>query len=100
MDYDHHIFCCVNERAGNERVSCKKKDSHLFRNYIKQKVKDKNIQNVRVNQSGCLDKCEAGPVIVIYPQGIWYKCESFKNADDIVDSLITGEIAQHLLIKN
>ena len=100
MNYDYHIFCCVNERAGNERISCKKKDSHLFRNYIKQKVKDKSIQNVRVNQSGCLDKCEAGPVIVIYPQGIWYKCENFKNADDIVDSLITGEIAQHLLIKN
>ena len=39
MDYDYHIFCCVNERAGNERVSCKKKDSHLFRNYIKEKVK-------------------------------------------------------------
>ena len=77
-----------------------KKDSHLYRNYIKQKVKDKSIQNVRVNQSGCLDKCEAGPVIVIYPQGIWYKCESFKNVDDIVNSLITGEIAQHLLIKS
>jgi (2Fe-2S) ferredoxin len=100
MNYNYHIFCCVNERAGNERTSCKKKDSHLFRNYIKQKVNDRNIKNVRVNQSGCLDECEACTVIVIYPQGIWYKCENFKDADDIVDSLITGEIVQHLQIKN
>ena len=100
MNYDYHIFCCVNERVGGERTSCKKRDSHLFRNYIKQKVKDNNIKNVRVNQSGCLDKCEAGPVIVIYPQGIWYKCESFKDADDIVNSLKTGDMIQRLLIKN
>ena len=99
MNYKYHIFCCVNEREGkNARVSCKKSKSHLIRNYIKEKVKEKNISSVRVNQSGCLDQCENGPVIVIYPQGVWYKCNNFEEADEIINSLKKGKIVKRLLI--
>ena len=100
MNYKYHIFCCVNERKGDDRSSCKKKNAHLLRNYIKQKVKEKKISRVRVNQSGCLDKCEKGPVIVIYPKGLWYKCETFRDADEIVSSLESGITVKRLIIEN
>lgn len=99
MNYKYHIFCCVNERVGESaRVSCKKKKSHLLRNYMKEKVKEKQIENVRVNQSGCLDQCENGPVVVVYPQGIWYRCSNFEDVDEIIKSLETGEIVERLKI--
>ena len=48
-------------------------------------------KKIRINKSGCLDRCELGPVMVIYPEGIWY---SYKNLDDI------NEILESHLINN
>lgn len=99
--YDYHIFCCVNERPDSAiRECCKKKRAIELRNYMKKKVTSLKLGKIRVNQSGCLDQCENGPVMVIYPQGVWYKYKNFEDVDEIINShLIKGKIVSRLLLK-
>lgn len=59
--------------------------------YFKSRVKKLNIPATRVNRAGCLDRCEQGPTIVIYPEGIWY---SIKTKDD-VDQIIEQHLQHH-----
>jgi (2Fe-2S) ferredoxin len=85
--YRRHVFCCTNERpAGHPRGCCKAKGSEKLRNYMKARAKELGLHDVRVNASGCLDRCELGPTMVIYPEGVWY---SYKTAEDIDEILIT-----------
>ena len=59
------------------------------------KIFDLKLKDIRVNQSGCLDKCESGPVMVIYPQGVWYKYKDKIDVDEIINShLIKGKIVK------
>ena len=102
MFFDFHVFCCVNERPDSAvRECCKKKKSIELRNYMKKKSFKSKFKKIRINQSGCLDRCEDGPVIVIYPQGIWYRCENFSDVDEIINShFINGKIVKRLQLKD
>ena len=83
--YKAHAFCCTNERPpGHERGCCKEKGAEKLRNYMKARVKELEIEGVRVNVSGCLDRCELGPVMVIYPEGVWYTYSSPADVDEII----------------
>ena len=83
--YQRHVFFCTNERyEGHPRGCCKAKDSEKFRNYMKARAKELGLDRVRINTSGCLDRCELGPALVIYPEGVWYKCESIDDAERIL----------------
>ena len=85
--YRCHVFCCTNERAGGHpRGSCKEKGSEPLREYMKRQAKALGLQDVRINASGCLDRCELGPTMVIYPEGVWY---SYRNRADIDEILQT-----------
>ncbi|HOE43625.1 MAG TPA: (2Fe-2S) ferredoxin domain-containing protein, partial [Rhodoferax sp.] len=53
---------------------------------------------VRVNKAGCLDRCTAGPVAVVYPEGVWYSYVDDADIDEIVEShLKNGHVVQRLL---
>jgi (2Fe-2S) ferredoxin len=55
---------------------------------------------VRINQSGCLDRCELGPTMVIYPEGIWYSYHSIEDAEEILQRhLIKGERVERLMLQ-
>jgi len=83
--YDCHVFCCVNERPdGHPRGSCSKRGSVRLRNYMKARAKELGLGRVRINQSGCLDRCELGPTVVIYPEGVWYHYETRDDVDEIL----------------
>lgn len=83
--FENHIFCCTNKREPNHtRGSCGLKGSEELRDYMKQQVKKAGIPSTRVNNAGCLDRCELGPCLVIYPEGTWYKVESKQDIDDII----------------
>ena len=99
--YDAHVFACVNERpAGHKRGSCKERGGEPLRNYMKARAKELGLGNVRINQSGCLDRCELGPVIVIYPEGIWYRATSPADIDEILEThLRRGERVARLLLR-
>jgi len=73
-----------------------------MRHYAKQKIKDLGLAGegkVRVNQAGCLDRCEEGPVCVVYPEGTWYTYVDEADIDEIIEShLIKGIPVQRLKI--
>ncbi len=99
--YTRHIFCCTNERPdGHPRGCCKAKDSIRLRNYMKARVKEIGLDAVRVNVAGCLDRCELGPTMVIYPEGVWYTYTSMADIDEILDThVLNGGRVERLLLQ-
>ena len=84
--YQRHIFCCVNVRPdGHPRSCCSARGSVDLRNYLKAKVKDLGIKKLRVNQSGCMERCELGPAMVIYPEAVWYTYDNTDDVDEILE---------------
>lgn len=85
--YRRHVFFCVNEREpGHQRGCCKEKGSQALRDYMKDKAKEMGLKQVRINQSGCLDRCELGPSVVIYPEGVWYRCATKEDVVEILET--------------
>ena len=99
--YRLHVFCCVNERpAGHPRGCCKERGGVRLRNYLKARAKELGLEGVRINQSGCLDRCELGPTMVIYPEGVWYSYSTPEEADEILRThLIGGGRVERLLLR-
>ena len=100
--YRCHVFCCTNERpAGHPQGSCAKRGGQRLRDYMKARAKELGLSDVRINSSGCLDRCEHGPTMVIYPQGVWYHYESREDVEEILSRhLIGGEVVERLLLPN
>src|SRR6267378_2747559 len=72
--YERHVFFCCNQRQNGE-TCCNDKGSSGMRDYAKKRVKELGLAGpgkVRVNQAGCLDRCEEGPCVVVYPEAVWY----------------------------
>ena len=92
--YQKHIFFCTNDRgAAAERPSCNQCGSEEIREYAKSRVKELGLAgagNIRVNSSGCLDRCEEGPVCVVYPEGVWYTYVDETDVDEIIESHLVG----------
>ena len=89
--YRRHVFCCTNTRPpGHPRGSCSEKGSEKLRNYMKARAKELGLGDVRINAAGCLDRCELGPSMVIYPEGIWYGYRSTADIDEILATHIIG----------
>ena len=89
--YRMHLFCCTNERPqGHPRGSCAALGATKMRNYMKARAKELGLEGVRVNSAGCLDRCERGPVIVVYPEGTWYSANTFEDIDAILQDHIQG----------
>ncbi|BBE10458.1 ferredoxin 2Fe-2S protein [Mycoavidus cysteinexigens] len=70
--------------------------------YAKKRVRELGLSGpaqIRINKAGCLDRCEQGPVVVVYPQGVWYSYIDEADIDEIIDShLVGGKIVERLLI--
>ena len=99
--YKAHVFVCTNEREpGHPRGCCKEKGSVDLRDYMKAKAKELGIKNVRINNAGCLDRCELGPNMVIYPEGVWYRASNFEEVDEVLQKhLIEGGRVERLMLK-
>lgn len=101
--YEHHVFFCLNEREGKDcRPSCGKHGAEKAQKHAKQRIKELDLAGpgkVRINKAGCLDRCEEGPVVVIYPQGTWYTYVDNSDIDEIIDRhILRGEIVERLKI--
>lgn len=89
--FDAHIFVCCNRRPdGHKRGSCAARGSEALRDYMKARVKEAGVPHARVNMAGCLDRCEDGPCLVIYPAGVWYKIETPADVDRIITAHLLG----------
>jgi (2Fe-2S) ferredoxin len=99
--FTHHIFVCCNQRpAGSPRGCCDPEGSERLRNAFKAEVKRRGLEaSVRANASGCLDQCECGPTMVIYPEGIWYGRVTLEDVARIIDqTIVRGQLLPDLLI--
>jgi (2Fe-2S) ferredoxin len=89
-----HVFVCGNVRAADHpRGCCDAAGEAALHKVFKQAVADRGLQRaVRANKSGCLDQCEHGPTVVVYPDGVWYGHVTADDVAEIVDRhLVQGE---------
>ena len=104
--YDRHIFMFNNVRPeGHPRGCCMARAEAAggfdkLRGYAREKARQMGIQNVRFNAAGCLDRCEFGPNMVIYPEGVWYTCPTKADIDEILEThLVKGGRVERLLLQ-
>lgn len=98
--YRRHVFCCVNERPDDDpRGCCKARGSVALRDYMKRRAREMKVKGTRINQSLCLDRCELGPTMVIYPEGVWYTYRTEADVDEIIEThLLAGGRVERLLL--
>lgn len=99
--FARHIFFCLNERKNGEECCAQHRAQEGF-DRCKSQVKEAGLSGpgqVRVNKAGCLDRCAAGPVAVVYPEGVWYTYVDAADIDEIVEShLKNGAVVERLLV--
>jgi (2Fe-2S) ferredoxin len=99
--YKKHIFFCTNRRTEKNKRSCGSEEVESLRLYMKEKIKLLGVKGLRVNSSGCLNRCKKGPLMVIYPEGVWLKVTNKKDIDLIIEEHIKKDkLIKKLLIRN
>jgi (2Fe-2S) ferredoxin len=88
--FEKHIFICGNQRAaGHPRGCCDPTGQAELQKLFKKRLAEGGLRaTVRANKAGCLDQCEHGPNVVVYPDGVWYGNVSSDDVDEIIDSHI------------
>lgn len=90
--FHKHIFICTNQRTGGERKSCGELHGMELVAAFKKSLKDKNLPiRVRAQRAGCLDICDFGPTIAVYPEGVFYVNVQLADVEEIVQSHIMGD---------
>ena len=99
--YDRHVFVCTNERPpAHPRGCCHAKGSVELRDYMKMRAKELDLKNVRINSAGCMERCELGPSLVIYPEGVWYSPKTREDIDEILAAhMVAGGRVKRLMLK-
>jgi (2Fe-2S) ferredoxin len=86
--FDKHVFVCTNQREDGSDC-CNNHGAKQARDYMKDKVRELGISNrqnkIRINSAGCLDRCDDGPVMVIYPEAVWYTFVDESDLDEIIE---------------
>lgn len=100
--FERHVFVCTNVRpAGAPRPSCTADGTSPVHTALQQAAKAAGLAGnvVRVNKSGCLDQCEHGPTVVVYPEAVWYGNVQPSDAEEIVrEHLVAGRPVERLRI--
>ena len=99
--FSHHVFFCCNQRK-NGSACCEDHGASELRAYAKNRVKQLGLSGegkTRINQAGCLDRCELGPVLVVYPEGVWYTYVDRSDIDEIIEQhLQQGRVVDRLRV--
>jgi len=99
--YRQHVFFCCNQRDSG-KACCNDHGANGLRDYAKNRVKELGLSGkgkVRINMAGCLDRCEQGPVLVVYPEETWYTYVDREDIDEIIsEHLQQGRIVERLKI--
>jgi (2Fe-2S) ferredoxin len=100
MLYQVHVFCCVNQRPeGHRRGCCAAKNSRNLCDYMCRLAMVLGLRRVRINHAGCLNVCEHGPTMVIYPEGVWYTYATEEDIEEILRRhVIGGKRVERLLL--
>jgi (2Fe-2S) ferredoxin len=99
--YQYHVFFCLNQRD-NREACCMDKGAEAAFDYMKARAKKLGLTGEgksRINRSGCLDRCELGPLMVVYPQAVWYTFVDNEDIDEIIEShLVNGKVVERLVV--
>ena len=96
-----HVFVCINERpADHPRGSCKARGGVEVRDRLKSELTRRGLSKmIRANNAGCLDQCELGVTLVVYPEQVWYGHVTPDDVTEIIEKhLIGGEVVTRLLL--
>jgi (2Fe-2S) ferredoxin len=90
--YEKHLFICTNRRPDDDkRGSCAAKGSEELKDRFKSVLKSRGLKGgVRANAAGCLDQCESGCTVVVYPDAVWYGHVTAADVEEIVDRHVIG----------
>jgi (2Fe-2S) ferredoxin len=102
MRFRHHLFVCENRRPeGASRPCCAGRGGEAVKQAFKSELIRRGLNGeVRANSAGCLDLCEQGPVVVVYPEGAWYVGVRPEDVAEIVEEhLVGGRPVARLLAK-
>ncbi|WP_269531962.1 ferredoxin [Chitinimonas sp. BJYL2] len=99
--YKHHVFFCTNQRPNGESC-CNDLGASEMHAYAKQRVKELGLAGegkVRTNKAGCLDRCALGPVLVVYPDNVWYQYVDKEDVEEIIqEHLLKGKVVERLKV--
>jgi (2Fe-2S) ferredoxin len=99
--FKYHVFFCCNQREPGS-ACCNNHGAQAMRDYAKDRIKALKLSGegkVRINQAGCLDRCDLGPVMVIYPEAVWYTYVDKQDVDEIIEEhLRHGRIVERLRV--
>ena len=97
--FTHHVFFCCNQRQPGDSC-CNNHDASTLQTYAKDRSAALGLKgkgSVRINKAGCLGRCDDGPVLVVYPDNVWYTYVDKEDIDEIIDShLVHGRVVQRL----
>lgn len=97
-----HLFVCLHERpAGDPKGDCTSKGSPELLKALKKALKARGLSDqIRAQKSGCLDNCEEGCSVVVYPEGVWYGQVKLADVDELVEKhLVGGKPVERLIVK-
>ena len=99
--FQHHVFFCCNQREAGD-VCCNAQGGSRLQAYAKDRIAALGLKGrgrVRINKAGCLDRCDEGPVLVVYPEGVWYTFVDESDVDEIItEHLQNGRVVERLKI--
>ena len=99
--FKRHVFFCTNQRTNGE-ACCQNHGANDMRAYAKEQMKKllpKAVGRMRITSAGCLDRCELGPVLVVYPEAVWYTYVDKEDIDEIINEhLLHGRVVERLKI--
>ncbi len=99
--FRHHIFVCENQREpGHPKGCCMDRGAKGLRDLFKAEIERHGLKGiVRANRAGCLDTCEYGPSVVVYPEGVWYWVGGAEDVKEIFEKhIVGGEVVERLLM--
>ena len=102
MIYDKHVFVCINQRAKDAaRKSCGEAHGLELIDALKKEITARGIKGkLRIQKSGCLDICDFGPTLVIYPQGTFYVGVSVTDVPELIEhEFVKDERLERLLLR-
>ncbi len=98
--FPYHVFCCYQQRPPQHpRGSCGAKQAGTLWEKLSAQLQGRQLAQVSMVATGCLGFCDAGPLMVVYPQGVWYQPKSEEDLNEIVQShFIEGRIVDRLAL--
>jgi (2Fe-2S) ferredoxin len=99
--FKHHVFFCTNQRPEGDNC-CNNLGATSMHKYAKERVRELGLDGpgkIRTNKAGCLDRCAQGPVLVIYPDNVWYQYVDQQDVEEIIqEHLVNGRVVDRLKI--